>query len=55
VTKHYVKDCLTRYLNVEVKLEGLFSEPFTCNTSVAERELGVEWKGIEETLESLFD
>lgn len=44
-----------RYPSVDVKLEGPFSAPFTADTSRAETQLGVKWRGIEKILTSVLD
>ncbi|KAK0639504.1 hypothetical protein B0T16DRAFT_518387 [Cercophora newfieldiana] len=44
-----------RYPSVDVKLEGPFLTPFTADTSRAETQLGVKWRGIQEILASVLN
>jgi nucleoside-diphosphate-sugar epimerase len=50
-----VKFVKARYPSVEVKLQGPFDAPFTADTSRAEKQLGIKWRGVEEMLASVFD
>ena len=44
-----------RCSSLDVKLQGPFDAPFTADTSRAEKQLGIKWRGIEEILVSVFD
>ncbi|KAK3933686.1 hypothetical protein QBC46DRAFT_462956 [Diplogelasinospora grovesii] len=48
----FVKD---KYPQVDVKLTGPFDEPFSSDTSRAEKDLGIKWHGMQEIVGSVLD
>ncbi|KAK4185368.1 hypothetical protein QBC35DRAFT_503805 [Podospora australis] len=44
-----------KYPEIDVKLEGPFKRPFTSDTSRTEKELGIQWHGMEEIVSRVLD